>query len=155
MHGGAAPQVRTKAAERVVEQAARRELGKLAAVLGPAEPIDNPLTELGKLAGEVIRWKDLMAEHVAELDRIRYSDDRGGEQLRSEISLFERALDRCGTFLTSIARLNIDARLAAISEAQADVVLRAIDAALDDAGVESARRGQAKLAAARHLKAVP
>ncbi|WP_084434772.1 hypothetical protein [Kibdelosporangium aridum] len=41
-------------------------------MLGPADPVANPLTELGQLAGEVVRWKNLLAEHVAELERIRW-----------------------------------------------------------------------------------
>ncbi|MBX6357792.1 MAG: hypothetical protein IRZ05_18300, partial [Micromonosporaceae bacterium] len=41
-----------------------------------------------------------------------------------------------------------------IAERQAEAVLKAIDAALDAAGIAPADRGPAKLAAARHLKAV-
>jgi hypothetical protein len=137
-----------------VEQEARRELGRLGAILGPVDAVADPLTELGKLAGEVMRWKNLLAERVAELQAIRYEDAKGGEQLRSEVALWERALDRCTTVLATMARLNIDERLAAINERQADRVLRAIDMALEAAGVEQARRGEAKLAAAKHLRAV-
>lgn len=61
LHGGSAPQVKQKAAERIAEDQARRELEQLDALLGPADPINNPLTELQQLGGEAKRWKELLA----------------------------------------------------------------------------------------------
>lgn len=153
-HGGQAPQVKAAARARVQQAEAQHEVSKLLGLLDPAQPITDPLTELGYLAGEVTRWKDILADRVAHLTQLRYEDSKGGEQLRSEAVLFERALSQCTQVLTAMARLNIDERLAAISERQADRVLRAIDLALEAAGVERAARGEAKLAAAKHLRSV-
>ena len=153
MHGGSAKQVRAKAQRVTAEQQAAQRLGRLAAVLGPADPVENPLTALSALAGEVLRFKDLLAGQVAELNTLRY-EGKAGEQVRAELLLFERALDRCNTVLGNIARLNIDERLAAISERQAERVIAAIDAALDEADVPDDRRTTARRAAARHLRAV-
>lgn len=131
MHGGAAPQVKAKAQQRIAEAEAKRKLGLLAEVLGPAEPVANPLLELSRLAGEAIRWKEILAGRVAELERIRYEDFKGGEQLRAEISLFERAIDRCSTILANIVRLNIDERLATITEQQGHVIAGVINTVLE------------------------
>ncbi|MCP2336136.1 hypothetical protein [Actinomadura rupiterrae] len=95
-----------------------------------APPVENALEELKALGGEAKAWKDAMAERVNELTSIRYSTD-GGEQLRAEIALFERAMDRCEKILTSIARLNIDERLAAIEEAKVAALIALIDYAVE------------------------
>ena len=129
-HGGSAPQVKAKAQERIAEEDARRTLGKLGAVLGPVEPVLNPLLELSKIAGEAIRWKQVIAERVAELEQLRYTG-AGGEQVRAEIALFERALDRCSTVLANIVRLNIDERLATITERQGHILASVVTSVLE------------------------
>lgn len=153
-HGGSTPQALRKAEQRIaeaeVEEATRRAL----AVLDIA-PVDNPLTALSEVAGQILAWKDALAERVNEINgEIRYKDGRGAEQLRAEVALYERALDRSITALSAIARLNIDERLAAINERQADAVITAIEAALAHAGVTGERAVEAKKVAARHLRAV-
>ena len=130
MHGGSAPQVRAKGRERAVEQKAQRALNRLAATLGPAEPVENPLLELSKIAGEALRWKQLIAQQVAELEQLRYQGG-AGEQVRAEIALFERALDRCSTVLANIVRLNIDERLATITERQGHILAGVITSVLE------------------------
>lgn len=127
----------------------------LAALAGDAEPVANPLTALSELAGEVLRWKRIMSGIVAELERLRYEGVAGTEQIDGRVLLFERALDRCANTLALIARLNIDDRLAKVSERQADTVITAIESALTAAGVrDPGLREEGKMAAARHLKAV-
>lgn len=163
-HGGKAPQVRAAAARRVAEEQVRRGLARL-----DIDPIDDPFVELSKLAGQVVAWKDALADKVNQLtgggcsncgdgggegDRIRYEAmGAGTEQLRAEVALFERALDRCGSVLGLIAKLNIDDRMARINERQADAVIRAIDAALASAGVNGPAAVAARQVAARELRA--
>lgn len=144
LHGGCAPSSRVAA----VEQQARRELARL-----NVAPVADPLSALAQIAGEVLAWKDTIAGKVNELTSLRYSTE-GGEQLRSEVALFERALDRCEKFLTAMARLNIDERLVTIERAKADIVIAAVEAALARAGVTGQAAIEAKREAARHLRAV-
>lgn len=147
-HGGKAKQVRAKAAERLVEAEMRDALARL-----NVAPIDDPLTEMSRLAGQVVAFKDQCAAMVNRLEGdIRYEDVKGSEQLRSEVAVWERAMDRCNTVLGTMARLKIDERLAAISEKQAAIVIAAIDAALDAVDVPRDRRPTARKAAARHLR---
>lgn len=124
-HGGKAPQVKAKARERIAEQQARAELARL-----NLPPVDDPLSMLASVAAEVVAWKDAMAVKVNALTSLRYGTE-GGEQLRAEVALWERALDRCERFLTAMARLNIDERLAAISEARAEMIITMLAAALE------------------------
>lgn len=142
LHGGSTPTHEAAGAEQLLAQ-------QLARLDVPA--VADPLTELSKLAGQVVAWKDALAAKVNELTELRY-EGFAAEQLRAEVGLWERAMDRCNTVLATMARLNIDERLARISERQAEAVLAAIDAALDAAGVPAAERAEPKKAAARHLR---
>lgn len=145
LHGGNTSGQRTGA----LKQQAERALADM-----NAPPVDNPLTELARITGQVVAWKDQMADRVNELTSLRYSTE-GGEQLRAEVALFERALDRCEKFLTAMARLNIDERLARITEQQADTVTYAVIAVLEELGLTAEQQAEARRGVARHLRAVP
>ncbi|MCX5285682.1 hypothetical protein [Streptomyces sp. NBC_00198] len=151
VHGGSAPQNRAAGERRVTEARLEEETRRALAILD-VPPVDNPLTALSELAGQVIAWKNRLAERVNQLENIRYTDDKRSEQLRSEVALYERAMDRCVNVLGTIGRLRIDERLAAISEQQATTVIGAIEAALTHAGVTGAEATAAKAVAARHLR---
>lgn len=127
-HGGAAPQVARKAAEREVERQALAQLSRH----GYA-PVADPLTALAELAGEVLAVKNIFRERLAALseDAWRRTDDHGAEQLRAEVALYERALDRSARVLADIARLRIDERLTAITEEQARTMVAILTAVLE------------------------
>lgn len=135
-HGGALWRVTRHHQEVLAERRATAELERLNTT--PAR-IDNPLAALAELAGEASRWKDILAAHVSELTSLRYAgenqDGSRTEQIRGEVILFQNALKDLGHLLVSIARLNIDDRLARIDERMVDVVERAVDAGLQEAGV--------------------
>jgi hypothetical protein len=125
-------------------------------------PVDNPLEELQKLAGRVLAWEKAIGEMVNRLTDIRYESEHGGEQLRAEVALLERAMDRCERVLVAMARLNIDERVVRISERQAALVVDVLKGALDDLGIdrreEEVRKVMAKrlrLVAAQERQAVP
>jgi hypothetical protein len=148
-HGGRAPQARRAAAAATAEKKLRTTLGRLTIA-----PVDNPLEELRHLAGEARAWKELIAAHVAELTSVRYSTD-GGEQVRGEIQLFERALDRCNNILIGIARLNLDERLVRISERQVDAVVSALRRAFTDIHLPPEQQQLALAGVASYLRPSP
>lgn len=152
VHGGSAPQVRANAQQKLAEQAARRAFGRLKDV---STPVEDPLTELQKLAGDVVAWKEFLAGKVADIERLSYEGMTSGEQIRGDVQLFHNALGLCNTVLVAIARLDIDARLATISEKRADAVIAAIEAAMDAAKVPAGERPAAMRAASAHLRLVP
>jgi hypothetical protein len=147
-HGGGTPQVRRQAEKNLAEQAMREKLHQL-----NITPVDDPLTQLKLLAGEVLAWKEILREKVEYLKDLRYGTEMG-EAIRGEVLLFERALDRCITVLGVIAKLNIDDRLVAIEEAKVAKIVDAIDATLDHLGLPVDQRLAAKKEMARHLRAV-
>lgn len=144
LHGGATRNHRAAAAVRQVETEARRAL----AGLGVSEPVANPLLELQRLAGEIVSFKDALRAMVERLNSVRY-DGPVGEQIRGEIVVYERALDRCGRVLRDIVALRIDERLVEIqtrvSEQQGRAVATVIRGVLDDlelTPVQKARIGE-------------
>lgn len=149
MHLGSTQNLKLHTAELVFRREAEKALGKLKII-----PVEDPLTELAKLAGEVTAWKDVIAERVSFLSDVRYDGEKTGEQIRGEVVVFERALDRCNTVLSSMARLNIDERLARVSEAQAQLVADALAAVLRDMGMDGNQQREAKTRVAEKLRLV-
>lgn len=146
-HGSATRAAKAKARERQVETQVAKAIEKL-----NITPVDNPLLELKKLAGEVIAWKEAIKAHVEQLTKLRYETEMGGEQIRAEVVLFERALDRCAAVLGLIAKLNIDDRLATIEEAKVQLVVDAVEASLDELDIPVPTQAKAKLGVARRLR---
>ncbi len=147
-HGGASPQARASADVRYLEQQVRR---LVPATVGPME---DPIRALLTVAAEAEAFKDALRSLVGDLNaKIRYRTD-GGEQLRAEVVVYERALDRVGRMCVDIAKLNLDERLVRIAEDQAARVLKAMDGALAEAGLDVDMQAEVKRATARHLRAV-
>jgi hypothetical protein len=119
-----------------------------------AAPVTDPLSALQRLAGRAAAWEDIIGEKVNEMRSIRYSTEEGGEQLRAEIAVMERAMDRLGRLLVDIAKLNIEGRLAGIRKQTADMLERALDAALEASGAGLEEKQKARETFKRNLKVV-
>lgn len=176
-HFGSTPAVTRKYKQVQIVQEATRTLARL-----DVQPVDNPLLELALLAGQAVAWKNAMADRVnsilQELDDsarpgahtfldsdgvvigrrdegdIRYTNKDGSEQLRSEVAIWERAMARCESILVNISRLNIDERLAAIDEATAATVTKALLATLAELEIDPEVRRQARKIVGTHLRRV-
>jgi len=133
-HGGAAPQVKAKAATRVAE----RKTEAILARITDYEPITDPVSELERLAGRVVRWLDVLEGIVADLHRLRYTTQ--AEQIDGRIIVFERAMDRAGKILTDLARLNLDERAVKLQETQVAILAGALAEALSEAGLPQEAR---------------
>lgn len=152
MHGGTSPRARERADRERVDEDMRDLLARL-----DMGPVDDPLTALKGMAGEVVAWKDAMREKVEELNTLSYSTDYG-ETAKAVVQLFERSMDRASEVLFKIARLNIDERLAAVTERQAQMIEDGFFAALEEAGVPIQAldtRERVAVAFAKHLSVIP
>lgn len=152
MHGGVSPTVKQKVARDRVESRLRGLVESM-----DMGPVHDPLTALKELAGEVVGWKDVMRLQVQELEALDVSTEYG-ETAKAVVQLFERAMDRAGEFLFKIARLNIDERLAAVTESQAKMIEDGFFDALDEAGIPTTDMGTREriaVAFSRHLSVIP
>lgn len=148
LHGGNTPTQAAAALRQVAMGEAREAVRKLG-----FSPVGDPLTALQGVAGELVAVKDWLRGEAERLERIRY-EGGSGEQIRGELLAYQAALRDTVNVLTALAKLNIDERLATITEKQAERVIKAVNAALDEAGVGGEVAAGARKAAARVLRAV-
>ena len=150
-HGGRAPQVKRAAERRLLEADLRELFGK---VSPDPTPVDDPLRAYADLAGRVLGWMRLMDSLLDDLATVDVTTASQGEQARAIVQLYERALDRSNTVLSSYARLRIDERLAAITDKQADSVIRVIDAVIASFNPSAEQIVAARKVAATHLRLI-
>lgn len=129
-HGGRAPAVRAAAGRRLAEQEATREVALLTDAQGPLS-LPDVYREMLTTAGTAVAWQRVLRERVESLDGFSSTSGMGAEQVRADVILFERAMDRTAKVLELIARLDLDARIAQISEVQGEQVARVLRSALD------------------------
>lgn len=143
VHGGnAGGPARTAAVAKVIDNGVVDRLGEIMSANGdkllkPA-PIEDPFAELLSTVAEVKALKDIMRDQVHELiakRQMRYQHKQAGEQLRVEILVYERAIERLITGLVAVSKLKIEDRMAGIREAQLRMLEHALDQALEDSGV--------------------
>ena len=130
-HGGSHPAAR-QVGERVMEDRIRQHrLKQMAEKYGLAVGEEvNPLEELQGLIRECTALKDFLFEKVTELDEITYTDRIGVENVRQVMAMYERALERTGRILVDTGKLDIDNRLAKVTERQADLVATVLERVL-------------------------
>ena len=132
----------------------KKDLGELTFEEITGRKVTNPLEELSLLVSEVILYKDFCADQVARLHGDYRYEGRSGEQLRAEVALYERSLDRGGKLLIEWSRLDIDERLTKIEEAKAAMLLEVIRRVLLSAELSDEQRAKAEAAAVKELRAL-
>lgn len=86
------------------------------------EPLGHPVAELLALAAEQREWMRVVRERVADLSEYGAEDVDRVEREKAVVLLYERAQDRAAKTLNDLARLDLDARMVRVSEAQAALV---------------------------------
>jgi hypothetical protein len=146
-HFGNSPNV-AKAAERErVEAEAQRAL----AGITDFEAVTDPVLRLQLVAGRAERFMEVLGERVEELRSVRYSSE-GGEQLRAEVALYERAMTSTGRLLVDLAKLGLDERMVRLSEAQGVVIVGIMLAAVRELGLGDEVEAALRPAIARQLR---
>lgn len=127
-HGANDPAVREMGQRVMADRVERYEMTRLANKYG-VSMIENPLLALQALATEILLFKEFAREQVAriEVTDLTYTDRALVEQVRATVQLYERAMDRAGRVLADMARINIDERLAQITERQAEVTATVVE----------------------------
>jgi hypothetical protein len=113
-HGAGSPQAQAAAERRIATAAIQADTAALLASEG-LDGVADPIAEIGRLATEALALKRAAGARVNALEEIRYTgglqrDERGElvgtgtEQVRAEVVIYERALDRSMRFLEIVAK---------------------------------------------------
>lgn len=123
MHGGKAPAVAAAAESRVQSEKAEQELRRLWVGLQDADPVQDPVASMARLAGAL----ETMLDQVGEVVNTVKTTAAGANlsQVRGEIVLLERIASLLGRTLDSMARLGIAERHVELQAEQAAVVTSA------------------------------
>lgn len=147
-HGGAAPQVRRKAAERVARQRAGAHLA--------AEGINlserDPLTELGRQLALSAEVAERVRELVSDLDTIHGDDN----ETHALVSLWCSERDRVARFAKMSIELGVPERAIQLAHGQARLMVQVVEDAFTDASfaLTEAQKAAGRKAIARHLRAL-
>jgi len=117
-----------------------------------AAPVVNPLEALQLLAGRALALEQFFGDKANELKGLRYEGGAGGEQLRAEVAVLERAMDRAGRLLLDIAKLNVEERLASVREKTAAMLEQALQSALAASGCDLGGQQRAREEFRRRLR---
>jgi hypothetical protein len=140
VHGGQAKQVRAAAARRLAAEKVESDV-KNAIAFESREGVTDPLGALALLADEALAMKEALAGRVNSLRSIRYSAHGAGtEQLRAEVALYERALDRAARFLDLLAKSGFEERRTQLAEAEGRLVVHALQAIFARLGLTAEQR---------------
>ncbi len=145
-HGGAAPQVRAKAAERLLTARIRGELAK-----AEIEPITDPAAAYADLAGEQWAFKELARQQIQVLESWASWSEGAGEQIKASVQVYTAALTAMQKTLADMLRIGLSAEaLRAAKERpsreQAEALQRVIDGLLG--GLDLSAEQRAKVPAA-------
>ena len=155
-HGGSVPSVKTKAQVRAAEIQARSQMMKRARRNGITS-IEDVYAELEENAAEAKAFREVC---YARLEAITGGDDdwryksTAGEQLRAEVALYERAMDRANKFLIDMVRLGIADRRVKVDEVRAAMLVTVIQNILDRLDLSRDQRRVANIVAKEELMAI-
>lgn len=166
-HGGRSPAALEQVAQRDAERAARKVLRERWA-RGEETPIEDPLTELVRLAGEVVAFKDMLREQVEALDGTltywqeqQFGDEetdtawtKAAEDVRAVVAAYERAQDRAAKVLANIVKLDLAGRMLEFNQRKADTLLTVVRGGLAEVDMPLELRQDIQAAIAKHARSV-
>lgn len=150
-HGGQLPPVKKAAAKKLAEESVRKEIESMRDI-APMTGIRDVYSDLLEVAAVASVWRKLLQDRVSYLNNLGYSTLESGEQVRADVMLFERALERSAKIGESLARLNLDERKQSLDERMAAQLGMVIKAILDDLDLTEAQRATAAIVAPRRVR---
>jgi hypothetical protein len=93
-------------------------------------PLEDPIQQLQLVAAEIIKLKTILGTRVEELGSLVYEDLSGRDEVRAVVHAYETALDRSQKVLIEMLRLNLDERLANLSNAQGVIMIQILEAVI-------------------------
>lgn len=128
-HGGAAPQAIAAAEERIVTGKAEETIAQLWPGLSQQTPIKDPVDLLARTAAALEQMTETVGTRINQ-NSTAIAAGKDMTQLRAEVVLLDRLLDKLLKASEGMARLGIAERQVRIEEEQAAIVTTAFRAAL-------------------------
>lgn len=148
-HGGMSPNTKRRAAERVAEYQVREIIELREAK--PMRSLRDVYEEMMDTASAARLWRQILQERVAELQVLGYAGVTA-EQVKADVLLFERALDRSAKITDSIARLNLEERRQVLDEKTGRTIADVIQAVMRDLKLSEEQRRRAPLLVSARLR---
>jgi hypothetical protein len=92
-------------------------------------PDVDPLSGLLEVFRDALLWKRVCGSILGDLESVRYRAG-AGEQVRGEVILWERALERVARIAVDLLRVGVEERLKLVSREQTALITSAMHAAL-------------------------
>lgn len=160
VHGANAGSAMSKrAAENVIEGEVQERFAEIMAADGDKlirpEHIADPLGELLWVCSEMKVFKNILRDRVSTIDAANWGSLSRAEevQVRAEVILYERALERLANCLIAIIKLGIEDRLATIEKKQVQQIEQALVLALEASGSDLDGQARARKVLIRELVA--
>lgn len=103
------------------------------------EKMDQTLTEVMAWTQECRRRLDNVP-----VDDWRFTDRTMSEQVRTEFTAYERALDREARVLKDVSKMAIQEKIISLGRAQTELVIRLIMGTLEELGLDDSKFSQAR-----------
>jgi hypothetical protein len=110
---------------------------------------DYHTTALERMAEALETIQNWVNESRANMDTLsaheyRYKDRAGQEQLRSEVAIFERALDRLSKHLGAMSKVSLQDKLVSLGKSQVDMMIRMIMTVVTELRLDEERAKRAQ-----------
>lgn len=127
--------------DRVIDVASQREVVPVTNNTSHKTIVD----QVNEMLRRVVDFEFNAYNEVAKLDpsEYRYRDKAGAEQIRGEVAIYERAMDRSLRALTAITKLGIEQQAVIVEKAQYEGVRTAIHRTLVRLGFDDKEISQA------------
>jgi hypothetical protein len=108
----------------------------------------------GARPAEALELRAYFKQRVDALEQLRY-EANAGEQIRGELLMYERALDRSAKFCESLARLRLDERHVQVDEARVLLLAEVLSRVLANPrlALDPARQAEARTLLITELRA--
>lgn len=104
------------------------------------------LVGMAELVQRITDWEksSYTRLHSISPDQWRYKDRAQSEQIRSEVLVYERALDRAANALTRVSKMAIDKKLVSLGKAQTELMIKMLLSVISKLTLTPAAQEQAK-----------
>lgn len=150
-HGGKTPRALAAAERRLAEEEATRQVARLQGTRGSLT-LPDVYRELLSTAGLAVAWQDVLRTRVEALEDYSTVNGLGSPVVRADVQLFERAMDRAAKVLELVGRLDLDSRLARITEDQGRQVAGILNRAMDAGDLTPEQRAAMSVELAREIR---